>query len=581
MGRAVGGECRRLGQASLARRDRSFHVFPGPVRPHAAVRHRKDLLRQLAVVEHGRVADPLDRRDRLPDPDSSKPRLRSRQQGRRVGRGRGSREPQMGQALVELLLDRPRHLDLERGRKDRARGGMEISIGATEAGAQPRAAVEPRNQDTLADLAVRAPIPRLIDFLTTARTRLLSGHVLVGRAVTLSFGRGVASLLSAAWLILVARRLSLEQFGEVSVALALVIILTALSDLGLQTILAKDVVEMGHVRRAVLDAVILRRLMWALISCVLLVVLYVVATHDRNLATPILFSLSIVGAALYNPTITAYRASGNIRLEIVSEIGSRAVVLVGGGLWVLSGGGVIAVAVVYSAVGLGIGLIDYLLVRSHSTAGAAAGTLPSFSIRAAAPFALANTIGAVYQRIDNYLVALLRGTAAAGIYGASYRFQDMNVILPAALRQLALSEAKGQDPRSRLSTAKRVAAQSALLAVVPAIVIAVFAQPLLVFLFGARFAIATPIVVVLMLSTLPGAIAMALSSLAAITDPKRFAAATSGSLLINVVANLILIPPFSGLGAAVANVISLTLLAAAFYWALWRRTRELVAAPRP
>jgi O-antigen/teichoic acid export membrane protein len=419
----------------------------------------------------------------------------------------------------------------------------------------------------------------LIDFLTRTRSRLLSGRLLVGRAVALSFGRGVASLLSAAWLILVARRLPLDQFGDVSVALALVIILTALSDLGLQTILAKDVVETGRIRRAVFDAVIARRLIYSVISAAVLTVLYVVATQERNLVAPALFSLSIVGAALYNPTITAYRATGNIRMEVISEVGSRAVVLGGGGLWVLAGGGVIEVAVAYSAVGLAIGVIDYLYVREKSSVSNAGDVLPSFSLRAAAPFALANTIGAVYQRIDNYLVALLRGTAAAGIYGASYRFQDMNVILPGALGQLALSEAAGQDPRTRLSIAKRIAAQSALLALVPAIVISVFAQPLLVFLFGARFAVATPIVVVLMASTLPGAIGVALAPLAAVTDPKRFAAATGGSLILNVVANLILIPPFSGLGAAVANVISQVFLAAAFYWALWRRTAELVASP--
>jgi O-antigen/teichoic acid export membrane protein len=417
----------------------------------------------------------------------------------------------------------------------------------------------------------------LIDLWTTTRTRLLSGHLLVGRAVALSFGRGVASLLSAAWLILVARRLSLNQFGDVSVAIALIIILTALSDLGLQTILARDVVDAGRIRRVVLDAVIARRLLWAAVSAAVLVALYFIATRETNLVTPILFSISIVGAALYNPTITAYRATGKIRLEVVSEIGSRAVVLVAGGLWVLAGGGVTAVAVSYSAAGVAVGVIDYLLVRATSTTDSASHPIPSFSLRAAAPFALANTIGAVYQRIDNYLVALLRGTAAAGLYGASYRFQDMNVILPAALGQLALSEASGQDPKTRLSTAKRVAAQSVLLALPPAIVVSVFAEPLLVFLFGSRFAVATPIVIVLMVGTLPGAIAMALSSLAAITDPKRFAAATGGSLIVNVVTNLILIPPFSGLGAAVANVISQTFLAGAFYWALSRRTSELLA----
>ncbi len=415
----------------------------------------------------------------------------------------------------------------------------------------------------------------MIDFLTLARTRLLSGRLLVGRAIVLSGGRGVASLLSAVWVILVARHLPLDQFGEMSVALALVIVLTSLSDFGLQFILAKDVVDTGHIRRGILDAVIIRRLLLGVAFAGLMVVLYVIATRDHNLAVPLVFSLSIVGAGMYNPTITAYRATGNIRLEVISEIGSRAVVLVGGGLWLVAGGGLLAVAVAYSAVQVAVGVIDYLLVRDKSVperAGAARLRLP---LRAAAPFTLASTVGAVYARVDNYLVALLRGSSAAGIYGASYRFQDMNLLLPSALGQLALSEAAGQDPTTRLATGKRVAAQSVLLSLGPALVFSVFAQQLLTILFGARYAVAAPVVIVLMISTLPGAAAIAIQGLTGVTDPRRFAVATAGSLAINVVANLILIPPFSGLGAAWANVISQSFLAAAYYYALWRKTGEL------
>ncbi len=342
--------------------------------------------------------------------------------------------------------------------------------------------------------------------------------------------------------------------------------------------LARDVVETGRIRRAVLDAVVARRLVLAGISVGLLVVLFVIATHDHNLAVPFLFGLSVVGAAMYNSTLTAYRALGNIRLEIASEIGSRAVVLVGGGLWVASGGGIIAVGVAYSSVGVAIGLIDYLFVRSKSAAAPIDHPLPSFSAKAAAPFALANTVSAIYQRIDNYLVALLRGSAAAGVYGASYRFQDMIMILPVALGQLALSDVSGTDPRVRMSTGRRVAAQSALLTLVPAIVIAVFANPLLTFLFGTRYGVAAPIVVLLMISTVPGAAAVALSLLAAVTDPRRFAIASGSSLVVNVVVNLILIPPFSGVGAGVAMVISQTYLVAAFYWVLWRKSAELNVA---
>ncbi len=214
----------------------------------------------------------------------------------------------------------------------------------------------------------------MIDFFTNARTRILSGRLLVGRAIGLTIGRGVASVLSAGWVILIARRLTLNEFGEVTVALSLIIILTSLSDLGLQFMLAKDVVETGRIRRPVLDSVIARRLVLAVVSALVMVVLYELATHDRNLLIPLLFTLSIFGGALYNPTITGYRATGNIRLEIISEVGSRAVVLAGGGLWVLAGGGVIAVAAAFSSVGLATGLIDYFYLRGKSSGEVTSGS---------------------------------------------------------------------------------------------------------------------------------------------------------------------------------------------------------------
>ena len=418
----------------------------------------------------------------------------------------------------------------------------------------------------------------MIDFLKIAPARLLSGRKLVGRAVVLSGGRGVASVLSAVWVILVARNLPLDQFGEVSVALALIVVLTSLSDFGLQFILAKDVVDVGYIRRGILDVVIAGRLLLGVLFALLMVVLFVIATHDGNLAVPLVFSLSIVGAGLYNPTITAYRATGNIRLEVISEIGSRGAVVVGGGLWLVAGGGLMVVAVAYSAAQLAVGVIDYLWVRGKSVPEPAGQPRPRLPWRAAVPFTLASTVGAVYTRVDNYLVSLLRGTAAAGIYGASYRFNDLNLLLPSALGQLALSEAAGQDPSTRLATGKRVAAQSVLLSLGPAVVVSVFASQLLTLLFGARYAVAAPVVIVLMVSTLPGAAAIAIQGLTGVTDPRRFAVATAGSLALNVVANLILIPPFSGLGAAWANVISQGFLAAAYYYVLWRKTGELKAS---
>src|SRR5216684_1443491 len=140
---------------------------------------------------------------------------------------------------------------------------LTVPPGAAEAARQPCAAGHPADQDAPSNLATHPALRGVIDFLRRLPARLLSGRLLIRRAFGLSAGRGVASVLSAAWVIVIARRLSVDQFGEVSVALALVLIFSTVSDLGLQNILARDVVETGRIRRAVLDAVVARRLVLA------------------------------------------------------------------------------------------------------------------------------------------------------------------------------------------------------------------------------------------------------------------------------------------------------------------------------
>ena len=144
-------------------------------------------------------------------------------------------------------------------------------------------------------------------------------------------------------------------------------------------------------------------------------VLYEVATHDPDLAVPLIFSLTIVGAGFYNPSITGFRATGNINLEVTCEIVSRAVVLIGGGLWLLAGGGIMAVAIAYSGVGLAVGLVAYGFVRIKSVTEALGAPRPSLSLRAAAPFVLASTVGAVLAMFARATASLSPAAHAASI----------------------------------------------------------------------------------------------------------------------------------------------------------------------
>ncbi len=387
----------------------------------------------------------------------------------------------------------------------------------------------------------------------------------------LTSARGVASAVSAVWLILAAHHLSLSQFGDLSILLALGSIFINISDAGLQVVIGDHVARAGAISRSVVLEGIRRRLVYALVCAIVVVGLYLLAATDKNPIVPVLFAGSVLGTAVYQIVLAGYRARGRVAVDAANEILSRLGVLIAGTALLLAGGRLLAASSVYpmadivSAVAVTWYVARRYFVRDDHRPE------PDLRLRATASLAVAITIWLVYLRVDGYLVGLLGGSDEAAIYAAAYRFLDFAMLPALVLNHTVLAHVAPLRGRERLAEVHRFLIQSVGVAVPVAVVGTVLVGPAIRLLFPSSYSSAAGVAVILLLSSVPGAAAATLVPLAGVADRRLFATAAVLALVLNVGINLVVIPRYGATGAAWATVVSQFFLAGSLYPLVRRR----------
>lgn len=401
-------------------------------------------------------------------------------------------------------------------------------------------------------------------------------HGLLSQFVALASGRGVAGVLSAAWLIVAARALTPVAFGNLAILLAVGSMGGVLSDLGQQTALAHVTAEGTLLARPLLLSVIRRRLVQSTAGIAVIVVLYQFASSHSTLLVPLLFAGSIVGTVVYSTEIAALTAIGRAQVDGANEALSRLGVLVVGWWWLHHGGGLLAAVGVYVAADVASAVTVSLLVRRHWTASSPVADERRFRIRHTAPLAFALTAAVVYARIDTWLLGQMQGPVLAGHFAAADKILDAVLLAPATLGALSIAQVSPLPLERRWRRIKLLLRLAIGFSVVPAVVIGIFAHQVIGGLFGPNFRSTGPVLLVLLISVMPGAVVAACSPITAVLARWRFARAMAGGLVVNVGLNLLLIPHLHAEGAAWANLASEMLLAA---WMLVLLSRLTTARP--
>lgn len=380
----------------------------------------------------------------------------------------------------------------------------------------------------------------------------------------------------------VARYLGPEQFGLYNYAIAFVALLTPFATLGLEQIVIREFVRGSSSQDEILGTTFFLKLAGGIVTLVLATIaISLVRSGDR-------LSGCLVGILSAG---TIFQAFDTIDLQFQWQIQSKYTVIAKNTVFIiitfvkLSLIQLAAPIVAFAWVGLiesalgAVGLVIAYCVRGYSL------WLWRWSLTRAItllkeswPLMLAGLAVMIYLRIDQLMLGEMIDAQAVGIYSVATRISEVWYFIPTAIVSSifpSIIEAKGRSESLYYQRLQKLIRLMVVVSTAIAIPMTFLSKTVVLALFGEEYIAASSILAIhiwgaifvfMGVATSPWFVTEGLAKL-------EFQRTLLGAV-INVLLNLVLIPTYSGSGAAIATVISHA-IACFFSHAIHTKTQKL------
>lgn len=394
-------------------------------------------------------------------------------------------------------------------------------------------------------------------FLATERRRAISFNI-----GWMFFDRVFRTGISALIIIWLARHLGPEAFGQYSFAISIIAIIAAMSGLGLHQVLVREIARAkgrpADLMGASFLAVAISSFLGAGIT--LLLAIFAAQTNDTFLLVAIA-GLTLV-FRITDPIRALFEARMQSKVTILADFAvfclmaaSRIFLLLTQAdlivfVWLL------VVEAMLTACGLGYVFVTY---AGFKTRIAGQFTLAIGLAKEAFPLALAGLGVILYMRIDQVMLGMLLDETSVGFYAAAVRISELWYFVPVIVTtsffpQIAAS--KDNDPALYERLLIRLYMIMWVLSLMAICVIVVVGEQLMGLLYGAEYAAAGPILGIHAFAGLFVALGSARGKwLLSEGMHQFFAISIFAGALVNILANLVLIPLEGGVGAAKATIL--------------------------
>lgn len=385
-----------------------------------------------------------------------------------------------------------------------------------------------------------------------------AGWLMGERVATMAVGLGVT-----VWM---ARYLGPAQFGMLSYALSLVALLGFIPYLGLDGIVTRELVRTPEKRDEIVGTTMGLRFAGGVVVAVSVSVFVLLRPGEAD--SGLLVGVIAIGEVFSALEAVDFWFQSRVRSRVsvivrTVSICSGAAAKVG---LILMGAPLIAFAMVHvgqqgvKAAGFGIAYWhDTHAVRRLRFSGALARTL----LRQSWPLILSSAGALVYLKIDQVMLAQMRGAAEVGVYSVAAKVSEIWYFIPATIATsvfpglIKARESDDEAYRKRLQHAYTVVVW---LALGISVTVTLVAAPAVNFLYGEEYRRAAGILAI-HVWTCPAIFMAAILSKWLVAEGLLIFSLTRHGLgaLVNVALNFVLIPRYGGEGAAAATLVSYTI----------------------
>jgi O-antigen/teichoic acid export membrane protein len=414
-----------------------------------------------------------------------------------------------------------------------------------------------------------------------------AGALVIRGGAVRALGYGFGVFLTAVASVFLLRYLGVVEFGRYVTVLSLISIVSGVTDAGLTAVGARDLAlrERGNSRRRLLANLIGLRLALTPPGVACAVLFALAAGYDHTLVLGTLVAgvglvLLNVQAAMVLPLSVELRIGRLTTIEVIRQ--TTAVLAIG--LLVAWGASLLP----FFGVQLIVGAVA--LAVTPWLVGPLGRVRPAFDraewrslVREALPIAASVVMNVVYFRVLVILMSLLAAATATGIFATSFRIYEILFGIPTLVLTVALPVlAKAGLQRERLRyQIQRMTEVGAIASAYLVLVLVILAEPLIRLLGGSEYVDAAPVLQIQGIALVAVFLGQVWQlGLIAIRRQGALALANGCSLALVIALGLALIPAFEATGAAVAAIVSETVLASLLLVALARADRGLVPSFR-
>lgn len=399
------------------------------------------------------------------------------------------------------------------------------------------------------------------------------GPRIVKNFLSLSLAEVVSKVLSAALSIYVARYLGVEVFGQLAFATALTAYFTLFADFGLTTLGVREIAKnRGGTGYLAMNILVLQLGLVFLLLILLGFLLFFMPLSDNLKILTFLFGLSMLPGALSLSYI--FQAHERMEITALVRVLTQLITVVFSFLLIYLWRDVLVLPLTQLLGGLvGAAFIFYLLKRYIAL------SLTGFDwervkilFKQALPFVGSALAVTIYYNIDSVILQLIKGSEVVGYYNASYKIVLLLVgfavyfqaaVYPTLVNLLKYNVEKAQYLLRALS-------KLLIFASLPvAIGGTVLAQRIIELVYGVNYgqSILPFQILIWSVFTIYVNVSFGVTLLAGGREKQYLKCVGTGAIL-NLLLNVLLIPKFSLIGAAVATIITeVYVLAAIYYYA--------------
>ena len=392
----------------------------------------------------------------------------------------------------------------------------------------------------------------------------------------------VVSILGLILTIFIARSLGAVIFGKYSFALAFTAIFAVFSDLGYNTLLIREVARDKSQASKYLNNVLCMRALLSFVIFALIVITINVMDYPADTKNVIylfgIYTLIVSFSAVFKVT---FRAFEKMEYEAGITIFTNIIRVSLGLLVLFLGYGLIELAWVFLFSGIFEFLISHLVCEKRFVKPKIELDFDFWknTIKVALPLSMLSIFGLIYVRIDTIMLSMMKGDAVVGWYNAAYGLVlgfmpipslFLNAIFPLMSRYFVSSQ-------DSLKVAYEKASKFLLILGLPlAVGITLLADRIILLLYGQQFYPSIIALQILAWALLLRFLFAPTGNVLVSTNKQNQMATVAGmGALLNVILNLILIPPLSYVGAAIATIITEIFILGIYFYMVSKSIHKL------